>query len=455
MLKNTRIAKLRSRSQPAYIVFEDMVRVRIPESSDPKSPYSIPTPELAGQTVSMDTMYDLFKKHGQSYDQMEWELKDAYTYVTYINEALANEQVPKSIRAGLRLDILNLTYFEAPYTYKWVLRDFLTKYNVPSGVIPSVDKNSEIYLSIKLSGPYNKKLFTDIKKKLFTDIVLSLAKHYMLMTEPENPEPVVQKPNRVIPVDDKAWLEALQTAISIFNKHVGMPPVPNPKATFTDTELNKCWYLVIKQHKSIFGNVRVWMKPGHESWSYMTSELRSKYLATEPANAWELVSLFRTDGLGLTLTPQLEALSYALKFSNASIVNMLIYGKTNISQEMVSSLLGLIRFAEDSQHSPPAWTQLDNYIIDHTDKYLSDLIKWRDDNLHTLDFAKTDADRLSVARALIHLMNETEPKDLNLVNYYQIGVWTRIYKAQIEKLGELIQVDSMHRNQWLDKDRLD
>ncbi len=440
MLKNTRIAKLRLRSQPAYIVFEDVVRVRVPESSNPKNPYSIPTPELTGQTVSMASMYDLFEKHEQSHDQMEWELKDANTYAEYINEALANELIPDHIRAGLRLDILNLTYFEPPYTYKWVLRDILANFNATEGVIPHVE-DGEIYLSSKLSG--------QDKKKLFTDIVLGLAKHYKPITEP-----VVQK-QAVIPVDDQARLEALQTAIITFNKHVGLPTEPNPKASFINYELSKCWDLVINQHIPTFGNVRGCMEPGHEPWSYMTSELRAKHLDMEPANAWELASLFRTDELGRTLTPPVETPKYALPFTKASIVNMLIYGKTNISQEMVPTILSLIRFAEDSQHSPPSWTQLDNYVIDHTGKYLSDPIKWRDDNLHGLDFAKSDTQRMSVARALIHLMNETDPKDLNMVNYYHVGVWIRIHKEQIEKLGELIRVDSKHRNLWLDPDRLD
>ncbi len=426
MLKNTRIAKLRLRSQPAYIVFEDVVRVRVPESSNPKNPYSIPTPELTGQTVSMDTMYDLFEKHEQSHDQMEWELKDAYTYAEYINEALANEQIPESIRAGLRLDILNLTYFEAPYTYKWVLRDILANFNATEGVIPYVE-DGEIYLSSKLSG--------QDKKKLFTDIVLGLSKHYKPMTEPENPEPVVPVPvvqkQAVIPADDQPWLEALQTAITTFNTLAGVP-----NGAFDDHPMS--------------------VKPiGQSPRSYMTSELRAKYLANEPVNAWELASLFRTDELGRTLTPPVETPKYAHPFTKASIVNMLIYGKTNISQEMVPTLLSLIRFAEDSQHIQPNWTQLDNYVIDHTGKYLSDPIKWRDDNLHGLDFAKSDTQRMSVARALIHLMNETDPKDLNMVNYYQVGVWIRIHKEQVETLGDLIRVDSMHRNQWLDPDRLD
>jgi hypothetical protein len=447
MLKNTRLAKLRLRSQPEYIVFEDVVRVRVPESSDPKSPYSIPTPELTGQTVSMETMYELFEKHGQSHDQMEWELRRAYDYAEYINRALANEQVPESIRAGLRLDILNLTQFEGQLI-KWVIRDILREYKIPfehtgpDCELP-VDEDGEILMpSIKRK---------DANETLFTDVILVLAKHYKPRTEPESKVQVVPKHEEANP-DDTPVQEQLQSAIDKFNSHVGLPQEPNPKASFTSYQMSKCWDLVINQHKPVFGNVR---PCGPSDWSYMTSELRDKHLATEPANAWELVSLFRTDGLGLTLTPQLESLSYALKFSNASIVNMLIYGKTNISQEMVPTLLGLIRFAEDSQHSPPAWTQLDNYIIDHTGMYLSDLIKWRDDNLHGLDFAKTETQRLSVARSLIHLMNETDPKVLNMVNYYQIGAWIHVYRQQVEKLGELIQADSANRNQWLDPGRLD
>lgn len=422
MLKNTRLAKLRLRSQPDYIIFEDCLRVKVPTGNQ----YTIPTPELAGQTVSMDTMYDLFEKHGQSHGQMEWELRRAYTYAEYINEALANDAtVPDGIRASLRLDILNMTYFEGPL-HRWVLRDILREYEVPSGEIP-VNEDDELRI------PNSNYANNEQVKILITDTVSGLVKYY----KPDRPQLTVTAATTPVSQPTSPDLSTqVQQAVDKFNARTGLPNKPQ-RIEFEDMILRSNWDSVFNEKKPGFMTLR---GLGWGEWDYMTSELKTKHLANEPVQAWELACLFTTMERGRTFELSNSSL---IKFQDASIVNMLIFGKSNISREMVPTVLSLIRFG----HISSLMTQLDNYVIDRSEhRYVSDPITWRDDNVHNeLAFPQTDSQRLDVARALIHLMNETDPKELNMVNYYIIGEWIHINKKQISALANLQIEDTLYR----------
>jgi len=429
MLKNAELAKRRLRSQPDYIIFEDCLRVKVPTGQQ----FTIPTQELAGQTVTMDTMYDLFEKHKQTHDQMEWELRRAFTYGEYINEVLANDAiVPDGIRANLRLDILNLTYFEGPL-HRWVLRDILQAYEIkyetsdPNCEI-SVDEDGELLMP---AGNYknNEKV-----RELVTDTIRCLAKHY----KADRPQPTVTiTDTATTPVSQPTSPEQIQQAVDKFNARTGLPNKPQ-RIEFEDMILLSNWDSVFNEKKHVFMTLR---GLGWGEWDYMTSELKTKHLANEPIQAWELACLFTTDLHGRTLETSKSSL---IKFQDASIVNMLIFGKSNISREMVPPVLSLIRFG----HISSLMTQLDNYVIDRSDhRYLSDPITWRDDNIHNeLAFPQTDTQRMDVARALVHLMNETDPNELNMVNYYLIGEWIHINKKQIPALANLQMDDYIYRS---------
>ena len=375
-------------------------------------------------------MYDLFDKHGQSHDPMKCEISQAYTYAEYINEALANDAiVPESVRDSLRLDIINMTYFEGPLS-RWVLRDILKAYNVPHGELP-INENGELPI------PISNRRDADTEK-LFYNIVLGLAKYYKLIPKPIHKE----QDNKLKRQDVKQSVsldEQIQHAVDKFNAKTGLPEEPR-KIAFEDLALHTYWVAVFKERKPLFMNMRYAWKPAE--WDYMTSELRVEHLANQPTQAWELASLFTTDLRGRTLESTNTGM---LKFQDASIVNMLIYGKSNISQAMVPTILSLIRFG----HSPSIKTQLDNYVIDRSDhKYVSDPITWRDDNMHELVFPQTDTQRMDAARGLIHLMNETDPKDLNMVNYYHIVAWIHINKKQCAALADLQIADTLHRGTY-------
>jgi hypothetical protein len=428
MLKNARLAKHQLRSQPDYIIFEDCLRVKVPTGQQ----YTIPTPELAGQTVSMETMYALFEKHKQTYDQMEWELRRAFTYAEYINEALANNAiVPDGIRASLGLDILNLTYFDGPL-HRWVLRDILHAYEIkyktpdPNCEI-SVDEDGELLMP---AGNYenNEKV-----RELVTDTIRCLAKHY----KPDRPQPTVTiTDNATTPVSQPTSPEQIQQAVDKFNARTGLPNKPQ-RIEFEDMILLSNWDSVFNEKKPGFMTLR---GLGWGEWDYMTSELKTMHLANEPMQAWELACLFTTKERGRTLAPSKSSL---IKFQDASIVNMLIFGKSNISRDMVPTVLSLIRFG----HSPSMRTQLDNYVIDRSEhRYVSDPITWRDDNVHNeLAFPQTDSQRLEVAKGLIHLMNETDPKELNMVNYYLISEWIHTYKKQVTAIADMQVEDTLYR----------
>jgi hypothetical protein len=382
----------------------------------------------------MDTMYDLFEKHKQTHDQMEWELRRAYTYAEYVIKALANDAiVPADIRQALRLDILNMTYLEGPL-HKWVLRDIISEYAIPPGKI-HVDKAGELHIPSRRDRDAE-------TERLFTDTVLALAKHYTPRPEPSTKEQVIETPCKQLDGKHSVSEEQVLQAVNKFNAYTGLPEKPE-RITFDDLILRDSWDSIFMDRKPLFMNMRLAWNPGNCD-NYMTSELRAKYLAKEPVHIWELASLFTTDERGQTLRITNSGM---VRFPDASIVNMLVFGKTNISREMVPTVLSLIRFG----HSPSSRTQLDNYVIDRSDhRYVSDPITWRDDNMHELAFPLTDTQRMEAAKGLIHLMNETDPKELNMVNYYHIGAWIYTYKKQVEAVAKLQIADTLlHRGEQL------
>ena len=116
-----------------------------------------------------------------------------------------------------------------------------------------------------------------------------------------------------------------------------------------------------------------------------------------------------------------------------SMVNMLMFGKTNVTYDFLERLLSYVRF--ENNHNSDTF-QLDNYVLK---KYLYASegnkrynVLWKDDNIGELKFAVTDYDKLYVAKNMIQLMNEVDPDVLNHHNYVVISEWYRINDYQIQ-----------------------
>jgi hypothetical protein len=205
--------------------------------------------------------------------------------------------------------------------------------------------------------------------------------------------------------------------------------------------------------KQIFWNHR--QIPGNDkcSWAYQMTEYYDKYVKDE------LTHISDTFDLDYSEDDNHKQLKYNMivDMKYVSMVNMLIFGKTNITFNFLERLLSYIRYTENNYVY-----QLDNYQIT---KYVYGCgynkkiyqIEWRHDNIHTLKFCQTDYEKLYAAKNLINLMNETDPSVLNYHNYVIVGNWIMAndmsiqssYSAQFRETSRLeseSKLYSMHQN---------
>ena len=125
-----------------------------------------------------------------------------------------------------------------------------------------------------------------------------------------------------------------------------------------------------------------------------------------------------------------------------SIVNMLIYGRVNINMDILERVISMVRYTENRNMDT---IQLDNYEIKHfmysDPKSPRYVINWRDDNIPSLKFAKTDAEKLIVCKALARLMNEVPPELLNFNNYYHVCAWGHCQDLTVQTIDYLTSPD--------------
>lgn len=159
-------------------------------------------------------------------------------------------------------------------------------------------------------------------------------------------------------------------------------------------------------------------------WEYQTQNIYSshisKLISTGNSHKLELCHAFDNYNGLITFSP-------SANIKEISIVNMIIYGKTKIlSLENVERLLPYIRFKSSSKETRELF-QLDNYVLlyksfyDNKEKRYE--VLWDDENIDELSFASKDIDKLYVAKNMIQLMNEVDPKLLNIHNYRLICDW--------------------------------
>ena len=112
---------------------------------------------------------------------------------------------------------------------------------------------------------------------------------------------------------------------------------------------------------------------------------------------------------------------------NLSIVNCLIFGKTNVRTEDIDKLIGLVRYKVINTCTKV----IDNFILDDRfrwdgDKSLYLQIQTDSNEIDSLDFPKTINSKLKVAGHILQIMNEL---DLNVIN-------THNYEALMEYIWD-------------------
>lgn len=173
-------------------------------------------------------------------------------------------------------------------------------------------------------------------------------------------------------------------------------------------------------------------------WPFMMQQLYDRYIKDQPAAFTSLAYMFNFGNSRV----ESASISSKLTFNKVSIVNMLIYGRVNVNMTILERILPLVRYQENRQLDT---VQLDNYEIQSfMYSNIGDscyVINWRDDNIQSLKFAKTDAEKLRVCKALARLMNEVPPELLNFNNYYHVCAWGHCNDLAVQTIDYLTTPD--------------
>jgi len=170
---------------------------------------------------------------------------------------------------------------------------------------------------------------------------------------------------------------------------------------------------------------------GDCKWDYQVTPYYQKYVKN---NIQSLSDTFELKTFDISKEVGEIQLSYNHKIpiEHMSMVNMLMFGRTNVTFAFLERLLSFVRYSEDSSSF-----QLDNYLLDKSNYAFSNGdrrydVVWREDNINNLKFAQTDYEKLYVAKNLIQLMNEVDPSVLNYHNYVMIAEWYRLNDVPIQ-----------------------
>jgi len=180
----------------------------------------------------------------------------------------------------------------------------------------------------------------------------------------------------------------------------------------------------IKGKKLFFWNHRTVYFEEKCGWDFQMMKYYDKYIKNE------IINISDTFDFDFNEDENHKQLKYndIIPMKDISMVNMLIFGKTNITFSFLERLLSYIRYTEQDYHY-----QLDNYVIVRINSYGKQnyKIEWKDDNINTLKFCQTDYEKLYAAKRIIELMNEVNPVILNYHNYIIIGKWIMMNENSI------------------------
>lgn len=180
----------------------------------------------------------------------------------------------------------------------------------------------------------------------------------------------------------------------------------------------------IKDKKLFFWNHRTVYFEEKCEWDFQIMQYYDKYIKNE------IINISDTFDFDFNEDENHKQLKYnnTIEMKDISMVNMLIFGKTNVTFSFLERLLSYIRYIEQNYIF-----QVDNYVIIRIDSYSKQnyKIEWKDDNINKLKFCQTDYEKLYAAKRIIELMNEVDPVILNYHNYVMIGKWIMINENSI------------------------
>lgn len=506
MLRNCNILS-KSLVQPACIIFNDLLRVNMHYPTDEsKTHFSFPSSCIpdSTRTIKYTDLHTQFIRYKKPLDSLEHINKSAARYTKLITKAL--NAYPEEIKLSLASELVNHTSLDYRFEL-WNITSAirargldsadvlgaLVKDAMPyemgifSHIKPEIKhadlvtgfrsalaeaknpvnskagKRDYIYIDywngigiksrfpVNISNPatpceINIRRFNDRNGDCgFERIIALLAENKVL--EPVDASYIIQQEQPAIIMKLNPRLDSDYLAEEVKQANSKLDIIPPAQGT----DMYYIWRYSMEKNQPNYYNHRRRCNSYDEDtntllagqkWPYMMTELRKEYLANASEHEFELCTLFNY--AENTLTSNCEA---RFQFKTASIVNMIIYGRTNINHACLELLLSLVRVKLDDKSRK---YQLDNYELEEIFRYGNDPlptynIKWRDDNVNELVFADTYSGRLMVAKYLIRLMNEVDPTQLNFNNYYHVCSWYHVNDMRYQFLDIMRETDIASR----------
>jgi hypothetical protein len=357
--------------------------------------------------------YNLYQKfYTEKFSNMELERKDSdYIYFDYYNNIRLKCNIPKTLDLPITINIRRLDYGFYPRLFNFLA------YKLENN--PDLKNNNNYKIYEPSDNDNNTNIQISDKKTNNNNISISDLCSFTLITN--NKKNIkVEKFNEKI---NKTIIKPIQEKFS------------NSSILYNNIIENKlqCWF-----------NHRFGVLDKTKLWDYMMDDYYYKYLKNNEEYL-EIANYFSYENDKLKI-------NYESNFdiTKLSIVNMLIYGKSNINQEILERLLPLIRFNENTSFN---FIQLDNYAIINVsrgnDEQSYEII-FKDDNIDELEYVDKEIDKQKIVRGLLKLMNEVNPKYLNFNNYYQIALWENKNDSIVQCLNNIRYNNKSQNKSYVD-----
>lgn len=457
-----RIQNIKNYVQPKYIKY-NFVKVLINYSNESTiNDLSFKREEI-DDIIEINKLNDLVKKYGRDFNSEYWD-EQLKKNSNLIEQSFDDSN--KKYKDDILNDIFENTYYESSFHY-WNITNIVRKYQLSSfDIFYSLIKDSKPFMMGKVG--YEKDLmdYDKIKKEFFKNVKSDSYDGYVNYDywngiAIKNSFPVDVNKNtlnlRMEKYNDRnnytGYTKIINTLISNFDKRTNdfnryEPEIiinndmttdsfcgykPSQRINFNlDNSFDSNFHdIIVNQKKQNIWNHRNTFDK-NISWMYQTVPIYEKYIKNNDPNSYNLSNYFDFS----------RNLISKGSIKNLSIVMMLIYGKTNVDFRMLERLLNFVRYAEYSDNTYN-YFQLDNFVLRYYIYSMSEKryeISWREDNINDLKFARTDYEKMRVAKNLIQLMNEIEPQHLNFENYFNVAEWYRDNDLSIQTLD--IQINN-------------
>ncbi len=460
MLKNI-VNKLNDISYPSYVTFGKF-RVLM-DYSNPVFKNSMTFyKEDVKRSMSYNEVMILANKYRRDIDlgSITRKLVDA-------NKNLSNSIEKYNPPVSVIRDLHDFTFF-TPSLDELDITNLVRKYNLSSFDVFYNMVSSEVTLGMETNGfgnltksqikeYYERELSLTNQSYVYIDYCNKTEVNFMLPINPnDNDTPFKININEYNQINNNSGFDRILSML-MESKHNINPSFKQYSPEFKSSNTNPINYIKIQtindlvdldtnKDSIVYQSIVEQKKYTHakqnsmnidcsNNWNYLTTPYYLKHIKPFPEYCELAYGFDYSHGL---VNKYNIKLNYNVPFDSISVINMLMFGKTNVNYMMIERLLGLVRYNITKEN-----VQLDNFVIQYTDSPYMCLtnkkykIAWSE-YFDNISFAQTDMQKLTIAHYILQLMNEVDPDILNFHNYYEISNWYRTNEDPIKTHNDIV-----------------